>query len=94
MADPEWRGSKREKSVGYTPPPPYGEPHTYPMFSPSTVGPQERPVKECRGRAVTRMAMRVHFLHRHVRETVSILEEATSPTHGAPGVTLWYRGRL
>ena len=42
-------------------------------------GAQECPVEGCRGRAVTRTAMRIHFLHRHVRKTGIILEEGNLP---------------
>ena len=33
--------------------------------------------------------MQVHFLHRHVLDTVVILEEGNPPTHGAPNATCW-----
>ena len=36
-------------------------------------------VEGCPGRAATRTAMRVHFMHRHVLETVVILEEGNLP---------------
>ena len=46
------------------------------MAFPAKGGPQSCPVEECPGRAATRMATRVHFLlHRHVLDTVVILEE-------------------
>ena len=48
------------------------------------------PVEGCLGSAMTRTAMRVHFLHWHVLETVVILEEGTPPpTHSAPDATFW-----
>ena len=58
-----------------TPLPPDGEPQTYLMLFPSAVGPRECPAEEYRGRAMTRTAMIVNFLHIHVQETVIILEE-------------------
>ena len=47
-------------------------------------GAQECPVEGCRGRAVTRTAMRIHFLHRHVRKTGIILEEGNLPHPRCP----------
>ena len=38
-------------------------------------GPQKCPVAGCPSRVATRTAMQVHFVHRHVLETVVILEE-------------------
>ena len=50
------------------------EPRKYRVSFPTVVGLWECPVEGCRGRATTRMAMRVHFLHRHIRDTMVILE--------------------
>ena len=54
-------------------------PRTYRMAFPARAGPRPCPVKGCSGRASARTAMRVHFLHRHVRDTVVILEEEYLP---------------
>ena len=51
---------------------------------PTVVVPQEFLVEECRGRATTRMAIIVHFLHRYVRDTVIIMEEGTLPHPRCP----------
>ena len=48
------------------------------------VGPQDYPVKWCRGWAETRIALRFHFLHRHVRKTMVILEEVNPPYRWYP----------
>ena len=45
------------------------------MAFPTTGGPRNCPVKGCPGRATTRMAMRVHFFHRHFQNTVIVLVE-------------------
>ena len=37
------------------------------------------PIEGFRGRAATRMAMRVHFLHQNIRDTVIILEGDNLP---------------
>ena len=37
------------------------------------------------------MVMRVHFIQRHVRDTVIILEEGNLPT---PGAKCWFPGRI
>ena len=40
---------------------------------------EQFPVAGCPGRVDTRTAMRVHFVHRHVLDTVVILEEGNFP---------------
>ena len=55
-------------------------PRTFRMNFPEKGGSRSFPVEGCTGRAATRMAMRVHFLHRHVLNTVVILEEG-KPLH-------------
>ena len=42
-------------------------------------GPWTCPVEGCPGRVATRTAMRVHFVHWHVLDTVAMLEEVNSP---------------
>ena len=54
------------------------------MAFPSKGGFRICPVKGCMGRAATRMAMRVHFLQRHVLDTVVILEEGNTPPPTVP----------
>ena len=51
-----------------------GEPNTYQIEFPTKGGAMECPVEGCPGRAGTRTAMKVHFLRRHVRDVVIILE--------------------
>ena len=54
-------------------------PKSYRMSFPAKGGPQKCPVEGCMGRVATRTAMRVHFVHPHVLDTVVILEEGNSP---------------
>ena len=57
------------------PPPPEGDPQTYWMLLSTAAELRKFLVEGCRGRSEMRMAIRVHFFHRHVRDTVVILEE-------------------
>ena len=50
-------------------------PQSYRMSLLAKGGPQKFLVAGCPGRVATRTAMRVHFVHRHVLNTVVILEE-------------------
>ena len=52
-----------------------GDPQTYRMDLHTKGGPRRCPVEVCPGRAGTRTAMQMHFLNRHVRDIVIILEE-------------------
>ena len=61
-----------------------GDPRTYNMAFPTLGVPRNFPVEGCRGRASTRAAMRVHFLHWYVRDTVIILEEVNLPHPRCP----------
>ena len=54
-------------------------PWSYRMSFPAKGGPQKCPVSGCPGRVVTRTSMQVHFVHRHVLDTVVIPEEGNSP---------------
>ena len=47
---------------------------TYHMAFQTNGGPQSFSVEGCPGQAATRTAMRVNFLHRHVLDTMVILE--------------------
>ena len=49
------------------------------MSFPEKGGPRRCPVEGCPGQLATRTAMRVHFMHRHVLDTVVMLEEGNSP---------------
>ena len=62
-------------------------PHIYRMSFPAKGGPRKCPVMGCPGRVEKRTAMWVHFVHRHVLDTVVLLDKGNSPTHGAPGAT-------
>ena len=59
--------------------PPDGEPHTYQMNLQTTGQTWGFRSEGCRGRATTRMMKRVNFMHRHVCDTVIILEEDNLP---------------
>ena len=52
---------------------------TYRMSFPAKGGPRKCPLEGCPGALETRTAMRVQFLHRHVQDTVVMLEEGNSP---------------
>ena len=54
-------------------------PRTFRMAFPAKGDPRGCPVEGCPGRAATRTAMRVHFLHRHILDTMVILEEVNLP---------------
>ena len=60
------------------------EPRTYCMAFPAKGGPRSCPVEGCPGQAATRAAMRVHFLHRHVQDTLVILKEGNPPHPWCP----------
>ena len=50
-------------------------PQNFRMTFPAKGGQRNCPVAGCTGRVATRTAMRVHFLYRHILNTVAILEE-------------------
>ena len=54
-------------------------PQTFRMAFPAKGGPRSFPVEGCSGRLVTRTEMWVHFLNRHVLDTVFILDEGNLP---------------
>ena len=54
-------------------------PQVYWIPFPEKGGPRTCPVEGCPGRMATRKTMRVHFVNRHVLDTVVILEEGNSP---------------
>ena len=51
---------------------------------PRTYSRRQCPVEGCPGVSATRAAMRVHFVHRHVYDTVVILEEGNLPLPRCP----------
>ena len=54
-------------------------PQKYRMSFPAKGGAQTCPVERSTGKMATRTAMRVHFVHRHVLDTVVMLEEGNFP---------------
>ena len=50
------------------------KPRTYRMAFPVKARPRTCPVEGCSGRVLTRRTIRVQFWHRHVRDTVVVLE--------------------
>ena len=71
------RAAKRRRQ--WTTPAAGSGPQRYHKSFPEKGGPQKCPVEGCPGRVATRTAMRVHFVHRHVLDTVVILEEGNFP---------------
>ena len=55
------------------------EPRAYRMAFLEKAGPRPYPVEGCSGWEATRTAMRLHFWHQHVQNTVVILEEGNLP---------------
>ena len=49
------------------------------MHFPTKGGQRRCPVERCLGVLATRATMRVHFVHRHVHDTVVIMEEGNLP---------------
>ena len=56
----------------------------YKMSFPARDGRQQCPVEGCPGVSATRAAMQVHFVHRHVHDTMVILEEGNLPLPRCP----------
>ena len=56
----------------------------YEMHFPTKDGRRRCPVEGCPGVLATQAAMRVHFVHRHVHDTVVILEEGEPPLPWCP----------
>ena len=61
-----------------------GGARTYKMSFPEKGGRRRCPVERCPGVLATRMAMQVHFVHRHVHDTVVMLEEGNLPLPRCP----------
>ena len=64
-----------------------GDPRLYKMSFPAKDGRRRCPVEGCPGVSATRAAMRVHFVHQHVHNTVVILEEGNLPLPRCPSAT-------
>ena len=56
----------------------------YKMNFPAKGSRRQCPVEGCPGVSATQAAMRVHFVHRHVHDTVVILEEGNLPLPRCP----------
>ena len=56
----------------------------YKMNFPVKYGRRRCPVEGCPGVLATRAAMRVHFVHRHVHDTMVILDEGNLPLPRCP----------
>ena len=56
----------------------------YKLNFPAKGGRTQFPVEGCPGLSATRAAMLVHFVHRHVHDTVVILEEGNLPLPRCP----------
>ena len=54
-------------------------PRTFWVTFPAKSGPRPCLVEGCSGREEMQIAMRIHFLHRHVQDTVVIVEEFSLP---------------
>ena len=61
-----------------------GGPMMYKMYFPAKGGHRRCLVERCLGVLATQAEMRVHFLHRHVHNTVVILEEGNLPLPRCP----------
>ena len=66
-----------------------GEHKTYRMVFPAKAGPRHCPFEGFSGLAATRTDMWVHFYHRHIHNTVVIMEYVNLPTHGIPCKIFW-----
>ena len=61
-----------------------GKHKTYRMAFPEKAGPRTCPVEGFFGRVATRTSMQVQFWHRHVHDTMIILEEDNLPHSWCP----------
>ena len=55
------------------------DPRTFRMMIPEKAGPRPCPFEGCSVQAATWTSMWMHFWHRHVQDTVVILEEGNIP---------------
>ena len=65
-------------------PPPPRESHTYQVSFPKHLSRLRCPVAGCLGGASSRTNLRIHFAHRHVRDTIAILEKVSRPYPRCP----------
>ena len=79
--DSTWEGRTTETPLG--PPDNWGAQVVLNEF-PAKDSRQRCPVEGCPGVSATREAMRVHFVHRHIHNTVVILEEGNLPLPRCP----------
>jgi hypothetical protein len=63
----------------HEPAPAVGLPAEYRVSFPKTVSKIDCPIEGCPGRATSRANLHIHFIHRHARDTLAILEEGTFP---------------
>ena len=68
--DSTWKSIRAATTVD--PPDGRGGGRTYKMSFPTKGGSRRCPVEGCPGTLTTRTAMRVHFVHRHVQDTVVV----------------------
>ena len=61
------------------PPPSPGEAQTYRVSFPKRLSRLRCPVERCLGGVLSRTNLWIYFLHRHVQDTIVILEEGTQP---------------
>jgi hypothetical protein len=65
--------------VGHEPAPAVGLPAEYLVSFPKTVTSIDCPIEGCPGKATSRANLRAHFMHRHVKDTLIILDEGSFP---------------
>ena len=85
-----WRHTDRHSMgrvrdpIGTPPPPPttkhtHTHPRLYMVSFPIVTRLVECPMELCRGRALMRTKIRIHFLHHHMRDTIMILDKGNRP---------------
>eukprot|EP00978_Attheya_sp_CCMP212_P011354 scaffold28024_cov58-Attheya_sp.AAC.2 len=65
--------------VGREPAPAVGLSAEYLVSSPKMVNSIDCPIEGCPGKATSKANPRAHFMHRHVKDTLIILDEGTFP---------------
>ena len=63
---------------------PSRDPRTYKTSFPTFGGPRNCPAKGCRVQAAIRTVIQVNYFHRHVQDTVIIMEEGNLPHTRCP----------
>ena len=74
-----WCGMGGPRANSAPPPTPGGEAQTYQVSFLAALTRLRCPVEGCQGGATSRTNLWVHFAHRHVRDTIVILEEGKRP---------------